>query len=554
MAHDLVIRGGTIVDGTGAEPFEGDVAVDGDQVTAVGEVTSPGSREIDAAGAIVTPGFVDTHTHFDAQVGWDPLLTPSSLHGVTTVLIGNCGMSFAPVQPGRQAQLAHMMEAVEDIPAEAILSGLPWTWESYGEYLETVDGLRPALNVMGMMGHSALRYYVMGDDAVEGQPGESELARLGPIVAASVSAGGIGFSTSRFLGHVLPSGQHVPGTWARLDELLAIAGGLGERSLFQAVVNFAAFEDELAMLAQIHETSGCRIFMTAAVSDDPGSGKKLRAQIEELRAAGTPVTVTMAPRPGGLTISLEGSVLLWRTPAWLRLLSVPGPDRLAWLADAAHRDLLVAEAIESGPALPADLVYPLDVDGGLEYMAGPEGSLAQLAGQAGESVPAYFIRLLLESDGQAMFAGRLFNRDLDALADLLTSEHVLPGLGDAGAHVGQVMDAGWTTFFLCHWVRATGAFSLAEGVRRLTSAPADLLTLPDRGHLTPGATADVNVIDLDRLRLLPPEFVYDFPHGAGRLSQRAEGYRATLVNGRLLVENDSHTGQRPGGVLRATAG
>jgi N-acyl-D-aspartate/D-glutamate deacylase len=550
VTHDLILRGGTIVDGLGSPTFVGDVAIDGDRITAMGAVPGSARREFDARGAIVTPGFVDLHTHFDAQIGWDPLLTPSSWHGVTTVLIGNCGMTFAPVRPDECAQLAHLMEAVEDIPAETILSGLPWSWTTYGEYLDCIEQLRPALNVAGMIGHCALRYFVMGERAVDGRPDEDDLREMSAVVAEAIADGAVGFSTSRYLEHRLPDGRHVPGTSADRTEILAIAKGLNQDSIFQAVVNFEQFADEMSLLSAVSDASGASILMTAAVTQDPRSGLNLRRAIEKMRSGGTRVTATITPRAGGVVIGLP-TIFPWQGPVWLRLYGLDLEQRLDVLDDPDARAELIADANEGSPVFPLDLIFPIERDGTTQYMAAASESLEGLARRTGKPAAEVFIDLTRASRGRAMFNVRLFNRNLDALAELLPSDCVLPGLGDAGAHVGQVMDAGWTTFFLAHWVRDTGTFDLADGVRRLTSAPANLIGLGDRGRLAPGAIADVNVIDLDALRPLSVDYVHDFPGGAGRLVQHAQGYRATLVNGQVLIQNDEVTGAHSGRVLRS---
>lgn len=557
MAHDLVIRGGMVVDGLGGAPYPADLAIDAGRIAEIGEVSASGRQEIDAGGAIVTPGFVDLHTHYDAQIGWDRLLTPSTWHGVTTALMGNCGMTFAPVRPGEARRLAEMMETVEDIPAEAILSTLPWSWESYGDYLDFVEAQRPAINVAGMIGHCALRYYVMGERAVDGQPDAGEMAQMADIVGQAMAAGAAGLSSSRFLGHMLKDRRHVPGTYAERDELLAMAQALRGGGLFQAVLNGFELDRDMDLMTQIGVATGGPVLVTAVAVEPPAPGRPQVRQptppdLERALANGADVTATLLPREGGSLCGLFAR-LPWRTPAWQALAALPHPERLAAIRTPATRRALVEEAADARAAGPLGLIFFMGEDVA-RYMQGPEHSLAGLAQAAGEQPAETFLRMASESDGRAMFAVVSFNKDPERLRELLQSERMLPGLGDAGAHLAGVMDASYSTFTLSHWARDAGALSVPEAVRRLTSAPADLLGLPDRGRLSVGAAADINVIDLDRLAALAVETVYDAPLGAPRLIQRARGYRATLVNGVPILLDDEHTGAHAGGVIRSFAG
>jgi N-acyl-D-aspartate/D-glutamate deacylase len=550
MEHEVVIRGGTIVDGTGAEPFVGDLAIERGRIAAIGRALPAGREEVDAAGAIVTPGFVDLHTHYDAQVGWDPLLRPSSQHGVTTALLGNCGMGFAPVRRDAHVSLARMMEAVEDIPSDAILDGLPWDWESYGEYLDTVERLGVALNVAGLVGHSPLRSYVMGGDAVDGHPTGPQRDEQATILSRAMGDGAAGFSTSRYLGHRLPDGRCVPGTDARIDELRALAHSVGG-GLFQVVLNDQAFRAEIDLLRTL-AAEGARVLFLVGVGDDERSGESARVMFERFEADGLDITGMIGPRPGGLIVGVSASLLPWRSPRWAELHRRTPMERLAAFADPVQRAALVAEADASDPFLPATQIFPLGL-GQPTYVADASGSLASVSAACDETPAEHFVRVALESGGAAYFTARLFNRNVDAIEQALRSPRVLPGLGDAGAHVGQVMDAGWTTFWLAHWVRDRQLFTLAEGVRRITSMPATLLGLTDRGRLDVGAHADVNVIDLARLAPGPVSRIDDLPGGAGRLTQPATGYRATFVNGSCTLRDDAHTGVRAGEVLRRFA-
>lgn len=551
MVHDIVIRNGTIYDGTGSAPITGDIGITGDAITTIGRIEETGGREIDATGKSVTPGFVDIHSHLDAQIGWDPFLTPSSNHGVTTALLGNCGVTFAPCKPDDREMLANMMESVEDIPAQAILGGLPWTWESYGEYLDVLDDLDPAINVMGLVGHCAVRPYVMGERAVGEAPTSDELAQIAELAAQAVSEGAVGFSTSRILLHFLPDGRYVPGTNAPHEEMVAVAKALGPNGLTQNVPNFQGdFSGEIDLIRKQAEAAGGRVLFSTGVSEDPSSGAKMAAIVDQLNDEGLDVTALCIPRPSGLVMGLVNE-FYFRGGPWKRLSLMDFDERLTAIHDTAFAAELVDHAKNRPANTPASQIFPLG-DDIPRYADGPEHSLQALADAAGEHPVETFLRIERETDGTALFTVRYFNRNLDAIETLITSDHVLPGLGDAGAHVGQVMDAGWTTFVLRYWARDRSAMSVAEAVRRMTSAPARVVGLDDRGILAPGMRADLNVIDLDGLQESLPSYVHDFPDGGGRLVQTATGYVATMCNGQIIVENDEHTGTRPGSVLRSS--
>jgi N-acyl-D-amino-acid deacylase len=553
MAHDMVIRGGNVIDGSGGDAFRADVAIDGDRITAIGDVPEAGRREIDATGHAVTPGFVDIHTHLDAQVGWDPMLTPLTWHGVTTALLGNCGVTFAPVRPADPEVLAGMMETVEDIPRDAILNGLPWNWEGYGGYLDALDSMDPAINVAGLVGHSAVRFYVMGENAVDGQPTAAERARMAEVVGESIRDGAIGFSTSRLRGHVLPDGRDVPGTHATHQELVEIAGAVKAAGggLMQNVLNLSGdYEGELQLLREEAEATGDRVLFSITAGRSDHSGKRVNADIDAMRADGLDVNGIAIPRGSGFVSGLV-NILPWRAGAWKELASQDFEGRLASIDDPETFAKLVADAENDESPLAKAPIFWLGDGESPDYIFCKENSLAHLAELAGEHPAETFLRLSRESRGKTLFTVRFFNPNLGAVADLISGDAVFPGLGDAGAHVGQVMDSGWCSFVLSHWVRDAGLFSVEEAVRRMTSAPARILGVEDRGQLKVGMRADVNVIDLDRVGECMPEYVHDFPGGAGRFIQRGVGYRATLCNGEVILENDEHTGARGGQVLRS---
>ena len=543
MAHDIVIRGGELVDGTGSAPFQGDLAIDGDAIAAVGKVAGQGKREIDAKGLAVTPGFVDLHTHLDAQIGWDPQMTPVSWHGVTTALLGNCGVTFAPCKPADVELLAAMMETVEDIPKDAILGGLPWDWEDYGGYLDAIERLNPALNVAGMVGHCAVRFYVMGERAVEEQATPEERAKMADVVAKSMDGGAVGFSTNRYPPHKLPDGRSIPGTFADPVELVEIAKAVGPRNgLMQAVG--ANFE----VLQAMAETTKGRILFSYGTGPQEGSGKAQADNLAKLCEHGDLTAITQV-RGSGFMFGLQ-SALPVQGETWDALRKAPLADRLAAIRDAETHAKLIAEGKASKSRLPLANVFYLGSGETPNYTLPADQNLEAQAAAAGEHWVETFLRLSDEMDGRALFNLRMFNQSLKELGDLFKSEHIFPSLGDAGAHVSQIMDAGWPSFVLSHWIRDAGLYTLEEGVRRLTSGPARVLGLKDRGTLRVGMKADVNVLDPAQVAERQPELVHDFPGGAPRYIQKSMGYKATLVNGAVTLADGEHTGERAGLVLR----
>ncbi len=558
MAHDLVIRDGTIVDGAGALPINGDIAIDGDTISAIGKVDGKGRQELQAEGLAVMPGFIDLHTHFDAQIGWDPALTPVSWHGVTTTLIGNCGVTFAPCKPGNSEFLAGMMETVEDIPKDAILTGLPWNWESYGEYLDSIAGLNPAINIVGMVGHCAVRFYVMGERSIEETATENDIRQMTAVVSQSIKDGAVGFSTTRFLLHFLPDGRHVPGTHAEDRELIEIAKTVGQQGgLMQTVINTESIDSELDLLGEEARLNNRILFSTTAGRNSE-YGDKIASKVGRMRQEGLDINGVTVPRSGGNVWGFSTGNFFGRdrglnldTPEWHKLRTLTFEERMAAIENPAIREALVNEIKNNDQANQVSRrIYWLGDGEQPNYTRDRYDNLESLASAANEHPAETFIRMARESGGRALFHVRSFSVNLEALEKVIRQDWVLPGLGDAGAHVSQISDAGWATFMLSHWYRDRGVFSLPETVRRLTSAPARVLGLTDRGVLAPGMRADINVVDTDQVHECMPEYVHDFPCGASRFIQRAVGYKATVCNGEIILRDDELTGLRAGQVLR----
>ena len=567
MNHDIIIRNGTVVDGTGAPARRADVGISGDQITQIvglddGGVEGKAVREIDAEGRLVTPGFVDIHTHLDAQLAWDPIGTSSCWHGVTSVVMGNCGITFAPCKPEDRATLAEMMESVEDIPRDAILDSLPWDWETYGEYYDSIDRLPKGPNTGGLVGHSALRTYAMGERGLDEAPATGDdIAAMVRLVDEAMSAGALGVSTSRTLMHKVPDGRPVPGTHAAADELLAFAEVLHDHGagVFEGAMRLGERDNdaldntrsEVALMGEISRRSGRPVsFGLTQSSRRPDLYERVIDFVKAENAAGANVRPQTTARGVGILFGLETRTPFDRAPAWKELRSAVNGRRLQMVRDATFRQTLINEADVHGTPIDLDEIFVLP-EGEARYDCAPENSLSAIAVARGVSPAAAFIELVLETDGALVANMPFLNQDLAAVEAMLDDPLVTLGLADAGAHVGQIMDASQPTFLLSYWIRERQRWSIEEAIRRLTSDTADLFGIRNRGRLVEGSFADVNVIDFDNLHLPHPEYVTDFPNGAGRYIQGSSGYDYTLVNGYVFMDHGEHTGVLSGRMLRS---
>jgi N-acyl-D-amino-acid deacylase len=567
VTYDIVIRNGTVVDGEGTPARVADVAIDGDRIVAVGpDLGGRGRREIDAGDRLVTPGFVDIHTHLDAQLAWDPIGSSSCWHGVTSVVMGNCGVTFAPCRPADREFLAEMMESVEDIPRDAILDGLAWDWETYGEYYRSIERLPKGPNTGGLVGHSALRTYVMGERGLDEEPASpDDVAAMCDLLDEAMGAGALGFSTSRTFLHRVPDGRPVPGTFASADELLAFADVLGRHGagVFEGAMRLGERDDdsftntraEVALMGEASRRSGRPVSFGLTQSDRrPDLYRRVVEFSHDENDRGAMVRPQTTARGVGILFGLESRTPFDRAPAWKELREHRNGRKMQLIRDCNYRHRLIDEADVHGSGIDLAQLFVLPPNGPARYDCPPESSLAAIAADRGVSAAAAYIELLLESDGALVCNMPFLNQRLEAVEEMLDDPLVTLGLADAGAHVGQIMDASQPTFLLTYWVRERQRWTIEEAVRRLTSDTADLFGIAGRGRLAVGAFADVNVIDLDALTLPLPEFVHDFPHGAGRYVQRAGGYDLTMVNGTVFMEHGEHTGAFAGRMLRSTDG
>ncbi|WP_368389820.1 amidohydrolase family protein [Sphingobium sp. AS12] len=562
---DIVIRGGTLVDGSGTAPRRADVAIANGLILAVGDlsgVDGANAEQIDATGCHVTPGFVDIHTHYDGQAIWAERLQPSSVHGVTTVVVGNCGVGFAPCRSEDQDRLIAVMEGVEDIPGAVMADGLDWNWESFGEYLDAVDGRDHDIDVAAYLPHSPLRVFVMGERGVRREPATAEdLAQMRVLVVQAMQAGALGCATSRLSYHRTSEGELIPSYGAEREELCVLADAMAQAGggLLQVVPDFGAgdVESELSLLADVARRTGVPVTFTGTTG---ASSSILRDPLDRYASEGLNLSGQIFPRPIGMVMGLD---LSWNPfsfcPSYGEVADLPLADRVARMRDPDLRARLLAEQPDHSRFPLArqtrnfERTFPIAQTP--DYEPSADQSIAAQAARAGISPEALVYDALLELDGQAMLLvamGNYQDGSLDTLAELIGHPRTVLGLGDGGAHYGLICDASYPSTILSHWVRdrAHGRLPIEQAVRELARKPAEVVGLLDRGLLAPGYKADVNIIDLSAVRLFAPEVVRDLPAGGRRLLQRAQGYRATLVAGQVTYRDGNATDRLPGRLVR----
>jgi len=573
--HDLVIRGGSVVDGTGAPPREADIAIDGGTIAAVGAVAARGRDEIDARGKLVTPGFVDIHTHYDGQATWDPLLTPSCWHGVTTLVMGNCGVGFAPVRPGQQDFLIGLMEGVEDIPGTALHHGIAWEWETFPQFLDALGRRRFALDIGAQVPHGSVRAYVMGERGAKNEPANAaDVREMAAIVREAIDAGALGFSMSRTLMHRAIDGEVVPGTHASEDEIFGICRELGKLGkgiieLAPAGVmgeDLAAPDREVSWMRRISRETGRPVsFALSQHEIEPEQFRHVLALCRSANEQGARLTPQVGSRPTMLLIGHQTFHPFSHRPTYAKLAALPLAERVAKLRDPAIKQRILAEQPPKDGARGIAMVNHLIATGlhkifplgdPPDYEPGPEKSIAAIAEREGRDPYEVLYDQMLELGGRQLLMLAILSYhdgDLEALREMLEHPDSAFGLGDGGAHCGAVCDATMTTFLLKHWARDRvrgPRLPLEWVVRKMTRDTAHLYGLHDRGVLAPGKKGDANVIDFARLELALPEVAHDLPAGARRLIQRARGYDATIVAGELTFRDGEHSGALPGRLVR----
>ncbi len=563
---DLIIRNGLIYDGTGAAPFKGDIAVENGRISAVGSVSDTAETEIDATGKIVTPGFVDAHTHYDGQITWDPYVQPSTFHGVTTIVTGNCGVGFAPCRPDQRDWLIGLMEGVEDIPGTALHEGINWRWENFEEYLDTLDQTPLAIDVGTQIPHGALRAYVMGERGPAHEAAtQDEIAEMGRQAAQAIKAGALGFSTSRTEKHRDSSGELTPTIRALEDELVGIAKAVGAtgQGVLQGISDFYDFKAEFQLFRRMVEESGRPISITVEQQDmRPDWWKELLDALTEAQQDGLAMRGQVPPRATGLLLGLTCTLNPFTlTPAYHPIAHLPLDERVAAMRTPEFRKaVLEQDPVDIGNDLVMHIVSGFDKMFDLgepaNYEPDPADSVGAKAARAGKDPREVALDLLLERDGHALIYFPLFNYlpgNLDYVHEMLTHPYTTFGLSDGGAHCGILCDASFPTTMIQHWGRDRTRgpkLPLEQLIAMQTSETAKLVGLNDRGILKPGYKADINVIDFDRLTLHAPQVVYDLPAGGRRLIQKATGYEKTIVSGIVAFEEGEPTGALNGKLIR----
>ena len=564
---DLVIRNGSVADGLGGPLVAADVAVKNGKIAAIGKIAGSGREEIDAKGKLVTPGFVDIHTHYDGQATWDPRLNPSSWHGVTTVVMGNCGVGFAPVRVQDRDRLIELMEGVEDIPGAALHEGLKWNWESFAEYLDAVESRPHDIDIAAQLPHGALRVYVMGERGAKLEAAtEDDIAQMRKLTADAMRAGALGFSTSRTLNHKTVKGDPTPSLRATEAELAGIAQGMKDAGtgVFEMISDFNQPDmlTEFGMIRRIVEGSGRPLTLSLAQGHSSSQGwRKILELIEKSSDAGLPIKAQVAPRPIGVLLGLQGTINPFITHAAFQpIKDKPLAEKVKAMKDLAFRAAILSESAERERAHPLargimafERMFPLGNPP--NYEPAKETSIAAIAARSNRSAADIAYDLLLEDEGRAFLFSPFANYadyNLDPCGEMIAHKDCVMGLGDGGAHVGIISDANFVTYLLTHWGRdrAKGRFDLGFLVRRQTHDTARAVGLNDRGVIAPGMKADLNVIDMAALEVEAPSMAYDLPAGGKRLLQGAKGYEATIVSGEVIYRKGKPTGALPGKLIR----
>ena len=566
-SFDIVVRNGTILDGSGGPPFEADVAIRDGCIAEIGKVAGHGTEEIDAAGRMVTPGFVDIHTHYDGQITWEHRLQPSSGHGVTTVVMGNCGVGFAPARPHQRDMMVKLMEGVEDIPEVVMTEGVPWNWETFPEYLDAIEQRHADIDFAAQLPHNPLRVYVMGERGAACEPPtEDDLDRMRQLTAEALRAGAIGVSTTRNIAHRFRDGRPVPSISTEEQEILALAQGLRDAGtgVFEILGDSRhSHQEQVGLLRSIAETSGRPVsFSLVQLLDRPGEWRDMLSGMEEANRDGLTIRGQVIPRPVGMMLGLDLSLHPFAFhPSFRAIQHLPLDEKVRAMRDPAMRARLLWETSDDPhdffKTVVDDIQSLFPLGDPPNYHPSPEESIATQAHAAGVPPLELIYDELLKDEGRAVLyrpsANREGERFESAGANLLNHPHTVLGLGDGGAHYGMICDAAFPTYFLKYWAAHPDEalrVPLPAAIRMLTREPAEAVGLLDRGRIAPGMKADVNVIDLDRLHLHAPRIVHDLPAGGKRLTQQAEGYDATIVSGRITYVHGTATGALPGRLVR----
>lgn len=564
MTYDAVIKGGTVYDGTGAEPVSADIGIKDGRIAEIGAISESASQTISADGAIVTPGFVDLHTHYDAQATWANRLTPSSEHGVTTAVMGNCGVGFAPVRAADHDLLIELMEGVEDIPEVVMKEGIPWEWESFDEFMEYLGTREFDMDLGAQLPHAAMRVYVMGQRGVDREPANpDDIAAMRKITESAIRSGALGFSTSRWLHHKSSKGEHTPTLDAEADELVGIALGMKDAGggVIQMISEFEDLENEFAIMRRMVRESGCPLSMSMSQDLGPSHWRDVLKKIEEANAQGLEFKSQVAPRAIGLMMGLTASVTPFTSrPSFRAVADLPLDEKVRALSEPSLKQKILAEPRDPEFVRLDELLdeckWVWELDEIPNYEPRMEDSLAARAERAGADPEEFAYDRLVADGGRTLFYSARTNYkygNFDECREMLVHENTVPGLGDGGAHVGLICDASFPTTMLAYWARDRvrgEQIALKDVIRMQTRDTARAVGLHDRGILKKGLRADINVIDLENLNARVPEIVHDLPAGGKRFQQKANGYLATLVNGLMTYQNGEATGDLPGRLIR----